>query len=201
MKELIKIQHELKAKKTQYNKFGKYHYRSLEDIVEAVKPLLLETKSILLMNDEIVQVGDRYYVKATVTLQSDNGDKVSVSAMAREALSQSGMAESQLTGATSSYARKYALNGLFAIDDTKDADSMDNSKDALPVMKDATPEDIKAAMTAFKELCEAQEVDPAEFLASLGVDTSDTNEKYKAARKWLKSIDLLNDQLLTYKQS
>lgn len=83
----------------------------------------------------------------------------------------------------------------------EDLPEVQSDEVALPVMKDATPEDIKAAMTAFKELCEAQEVDPAEFLASLGVDTSDTNEKYKAARKWLKSIDLLNDQLLTYKQS
>lgn len=123
MKELIAIQTELKAPKNQYNSFGKYKYRSLEDIFEALKPLLSKQKCFVSLNDEIVLIGDRYYIKATATIRNDNGDSVSVSAMAREEENKKGMDSAQLTGATSSYARKYALNGLFAIDDTKDADA------------------------------------------------------------------------------
>lgn len=125
MKTLNKIQKELKAPKGQTNTFGKYKYRSCEDILEAVKPLLGE--AVLTINDEVVMLGDRFYVKATVTLK-EKEESVSVSAFAREALVKKGMDESQITGATSSYARKYALNGLFCIDDTKDADSEDNTK-------------------------------------------------------------------------
>lgn len=125
MKLLNKIQKELKAPKGQFNAFGKYKYRSCEDILEAVKPLL-GTGSIII-NDEIVLVGDRFYVKATATL-SDGDETKSATAYAREALAKKGMDESQITGATSSYARKYALNGLFLIDDTKDADTKDNDE-------------------------------------------------------------------------
>ena len=125
MKTLNKIQKELKAPKGQTNTFGKYKYRSCEDILEAVKPLLGE--AVLTINDEVVMLGDRFYVKATVTLK-EKEESVSVSAFAREALVKKGMDESQITGATSSYARKYALNGLFCIDDTKDADNEDNTK-------------------------------------------------------------------------
>jgi hypothetical protein len=119
MKQLNKIQKELKSPKSQRNSFGKYNYRNAEDILEAVKPLLGET--ILTISDEMVMLGDRFYVKATATLQE--GEKTtSVSAYAREPLEQKGMSAGQVTGSTSSYARKYALNGLFCIDDTKDAD-------------------------------------------------------------------------------
>lgn len=124
MKTLIKIQKELKAPKGQYNSFGKYKYRNCEDILEAVKPLLGD--AMLLLSDEIVQLGDRYYVKATATISEITDGKVykvEVNAYAREALDKKGMDEAQITGAASSYARKYALNGLFCIDDTKDADS------------------------------------------------------------------------------
>lgn len=117
---LNRIQRELKAPKSQRNKFGNYNYRSCEDILEAVKPLLGD--AVLTISDEIVLVGDRYYVKATVTLV-DGSEFMSVSAFAREQLDHKLMSEPQITGATSSYARKYALNGLFCIDDTKDADS------------------------------------------------------------------------------
>ena len=127
MKLLNEIQKNLKAPKGQYNNFGKYSYRSCEDILEAVKPLLGET--VLLITDEIVQIGDRYYIKATVTLKDDVGE-ISVSAFARESLTKKGMDESQITGAASSYARKYALNGLFCIDDTKDADHPVDEKPA-----------------------------------------------------------------------
>lgn len=122
---LNKIQGELKAPKAQRNSFGNYNYRSCEDILEAVKPLLGE--AILIISDEIVPVGDRFYVKATATLKL-NGDCVSTTAYAREATAKKGMDEAQITGASSSYARKYALNGLFCIDDTKDADATHNGK-------------------------------------------------------------------------
>ena len=121
---LMNIQQELKAPKNQYNKFGKYNYRSLEDIDEAVKPLLKKHECCLIVSDEIVNFGDRYYIKATAQLiDIKENESLQCSAMAREALTQKGMQDSQLTGATSSYARKYCLNGLFCIDDTKDADS------------------------------------------------------------------------------
>ena len=121
---LVKVQNELKAPKSQFNKFGNYAYRNCEDILEALKPLLNEVKAIVNISDEIVLVGERYYVKATVKfIDAETGEIVVASAMAREEESKKGMDSSQLTGSTSSYARKYALNGLFAIDDTKDADT------------------------------------------------------------------------------
>lgn len=126
--QLAKIQKELKAPKGQLNKFGNYNYRSCEDIVEAVKPLL--NGLTLTISDEVVNIGTRYYVKATAML-SDGESNISVSAFAREAEEKKGMDSAQVTGACSSYARKYALNGLFAIDDTKDADTQDNSVKAV----------------------------------------------------------------------
>lgn len=124
--ELVFIQSRLKAPKNQRNTFGGYNYRNCEDIMEAVKPLLKEVNSSLVISDDIVQVGDRIYVKATATLHTPSGTYTNT-AFAREALSKKGMDESQVTGAASSYARKYALNGLFCIDDTKDADTLNNS--------------------------------------------------------------------------
>ena len=118
------MQCELVATKGQYNSFGKYSYRSCEDILEAVKPLLDKYKVAIVIKDDIVLVGDRFYVKATATLiDSETGESVEASAFARESADKKGMDASQVTGATSSYARKYALNGLFAIDDNKDADA------------------------------------------------------------------------------
>lgn len=119
-KKLWTIQQTLNAPKGQYNKFGGYSYRSAEDILEAVKPLLQNVT--LMVSDEIVLIGDRYYVKATATL-SDGEDSISATAFAREEKEQKGMTAGQLTGAASSYARKYALNGLFCIDDAKDLDT------------------------------------------------------------------------------
>lgn len=130
MKELQLIQEELKAPKSQRNNFGNYSYRSCEDILEAVKPILSKYDLAIILSDEIVLIGDRYYVKATATLKRQEGPKlfeeVSATAFAREAVARKGMDESQITGSASSYARKYALSGLFALDDTKDADTMDN---------------------------------------------------------------------------
>jgi len=120
MKILNKIQQELKAPKAQYNSFGKYNYRNCEDILEAVKPLLGE--AILLLTDEVVNIGNHNYVKATARLVHKE-ESAFTTAYAREAVEQKGMNDSQITGSTSSYARKYALNGLFLIDDTKDADT------------------------------------------------------------------------------
>lgn len=118
------VQKNLKAPKSQYNSFGKYHYRSCEDILTAVKGLLEEQDLLLTITDEVVRVGDRYYLKSTAKVTHFDDEKsVEVSAYAREAENRKGMDDSQITGATSSYARKYALNGLFAIDDQKDADT------------------------------------------------------------------------------
>lgn len=119
---LIEVQSKLKAPKNQSNDFAHFKYRSCEDILEAVKPLLKEQGLSLIINDDIALIGDRYYVKATVLL-SDGVTSISNTAFAREDISKKGMDASQVTGATSSYARKYALNGLFLIDDNKDADS------------------------------------------------------------------------------
>lgn len=127
IEKIVAIQSELKAPKGQYNSFGKYNYRSCEDILEGVKPLLAKHGLVLTIQDGIELIGDRYYVKATATI-TDGKESMSTSAYARESLDKKGMDASQVTGATSSYARKYALNGLLAIDDTKDADTMDNSK-------------------------------------------------------------------------
>ena len=123
------VQQQLKAPKNQRNNYGGYNYRSCEDILEAVKPLLGTNSLSLLINDEIVLIGDRYYIKATATIFDDKGNYVSNSGYAREELTRKGMDSAQITGAASSYARKYALNGLFAIDDTKDADALNNGEE------------------------------------------------------------------------
>lgn len=127
IEKIVAIQSELKAPKGQYNSFGKYNYRSCEDILEGVKPLLAKHGLVLTIQDSIDLIGDRFYVKAIATI-TDGKEQLSTSAYARESLDKKGMDASQATGATSSYARKYALNGLLAIDDTKDADTMDNNK-------------------------------------------------------------------------
>nr|DAR82994.1 MAG TPA: ERF superfamily protein [Caudoviricetes sp.] len=127
IEKIVAIQSELKAPKGQYNSFGKYNYRSCEDILEGVKPLLAKHGLVLTIRDGIELIGDRFYVKATATI-TDGKEQLSTDAYARESADKKGMDASQVTGATSSYARKYALNGLLAIDDTKDADTMDNSK-------------------------------------------------------------------------
>ena len=121
------IQANLNAPKNLFNKFGNYKYRNLEGIFEGLKPLLKETGCTVTVSDEIVCVNEMNYIKATATLSNGTDDSICVTGWARESVSRKGMDDSQITGATSSYARKYAMNGLFAIDDTKDADSMDNT--------------------------------------------------------------------------
>lgn len=129
VKKLNEVQKKLNAPKGQFNSFGKYHYRSCEDILMAVKPLL--DGLVLTVNDDMVLVGTRIYVKATATI-SDGETSISTSAFAREAEDKKGMDSAQVTGSTSSYARKYALNGLLLIDDNKDADHADNNAQAQP---------------------------------------------------------------------
>ena len=124
MERLFKIQQALKVPKNQFNSYGRYNFRSCEDIFEAVKPILKEIKCLLTVTDEIVNKGDRYYLKATATLYDIDGKEIyHTCAEAREPENKKGMDEAQITGATSSYARKYALNGMFLIDDVKDPDA------------------------------------------------------------------------------
>lgn len=127
MAALMRIQQRLKAPKNQRNNFGNYNYRSCEDILEAVKPLLEQEDATLMLSDELAQVGERYYVKATAKFVC-GGQTIETTAYAREAEAKKGMDDSQITGTASSYARKYALNGLFLIDDTKDADTNEYAK-------------------------------------------------------------------------
>lgn len=162
------IQTALKAPKSQYNKFGKYSYRSCEDILEAVKPFLRDLGAVLVINDEIVQIGERYYVKATATLTAE-GESISATAYAREAEEQTGMQASQLTGSTSSYARKYALNGLMCIDDNKDADSTNTNEKpstapSKPVnngMGNLAPKPVVKPQTAPQTTTEPSNAEPA----------------------------------------
>lgn len=173
---LNKIQCELKAPKTQMNKFGGYAYRSCEDILEAVKPLLQKYEAVLTIGDEIIAVADRIYVKATATLKGKDGE-VGVSAYAREPASKKGSDESQITGAASSYARKYALNGLFAIDDAKDADATNtHGADGANAARDKKAKsdegaEYPAPMSAEQvadllQLCEASGTDPQKVAAA-----------------------------------
>lgn len=152
MKELIQIQTRLNAPKNQRNKFGGFNYRSAEDILESLKPLLKETECFLNITDSIELVGDRYYIKATATITNREGVQVSSSAFAREELTKKGMDASQITGSTSSYARKYALNGLFAIDDNRDADTDEFKKQQdKPTKEVDSKEDVSLALQQIKE--------------------------------------------------
>ena len=137
MKKLIAIQSELKAPKNQLNKFGGYNYRSQEDILEALKPLLKKHECLLQLTDEVKEIGGRVYVQATATF-TDGEQVQSVNGYAREAETKKGMDESQITGSASSYARKYALNGLFLIDDTKDADATNDHDKGKPELKEGS---------------------------------------------------------------
>lgn len=148
MKELLEIQKELKAPKGQFNKFGNFKYRSCEDILEAVKPLLAKNNCTLTMSDDIVMVGTRIYVKAIATLTNSSMDKKEAISFAREEESKKGMDGSQVTGAASSYARKYALNGLFCIDDNKYTDNPNKEKSDIYYM---AVQEIRGATTE-KEL-------------------------------------------------
>lgn len=165
MKELAVIQSRLKAPKGQYNSFGKYKYRSCEDIVEAVKPLLAEQGCALMMSDELVFVGDRYYIKATVTIQNGAGECAQCTALAREEEEKKGMDASQITGTASSYARKYALNGLLAIDDTKDADALADER-AMAIQEARAAKSIQSLVSVWNDHKNLQ--DDEKFNAVMG---------------------------------
>lgn len=156
-KKLATIQSRLKAPKNQYNTFGKYKYRSCEDILEALKPLANEQGCTITIEDSPIMVGEWHYIQATATL-SDGYNSKSVKAYARESETKSGMDSSQITGTASSYARKYALNGLFAIDDTKDADTMDNRPKAEPNPEAKELAKVKAQLKQAKTADEIKNV-------------------------------------------
>lgn len=162
---LCKIQKELKAPKNQYNNFGKYNYRSCEDIVEAVKKIL-PNGCCLLLSDTIVNIGDSNYIKATATLMIHSKeltmDQIAVDGWARESITKKGMDDSQITGSASSYARKYALNGLFAIDDTKDAYTQDNKQESFIT---------SAQVSQLEKLIDEVQADKIGFIKYLKVDS------------------------------
>lgn len=175
---LQQIQQKLKAPKNQRNTFGGYNYRSCEDILEALKPVLAEFNAAIVLSDTVELVGNRVYVKATATLKSEEGD-ISVTAFAREAETRKGMDDSQITGSASSYARKYALNGLFGIDDTKDADTMDNRETTPKIAKKAAFVDPKhlALLNSAKTL-EELDASVEKIKAELGDTFKDVRSLY-----------------------
>ena len=191
---LNEIQAELKAPKSQFNKFGGYNYRNCEDILEAVKPLCAKHEIVPLLSDEIVMIGDRFYIKATAKV-TDGKNEIATTAFARESKDKKGMDESQITGSASSYARKYALNGLFCIDDTKDADFMDNSqnsKQQQPKPQPAKETHVKG-YDEFVALQKSKKVPPAEITKYIAAEFKkprlallDAFEMV-AALEWLKS--------------
>ena len=190
MQELINIQKKLKAPKGNYNTFGKYKYRSCEDILEAVKPLLAEEGCTLTLTDCIYQIGERYYVRATATIRKGEHD-VTVHAYAREDETKKGMDGSQITGTASSYARKYALNGLFLIDDTKDADTDEHAKIIENGAKNAEKEELAtdAEKKVFTDRCKQLNVDYRAILKQVGVTGMMTKEQHGKALIILKEIE------------
>lgn len=155
MEALYKVQAELKAPKGQYNAFGKYKYRSCEDILEAVKPLLAKHKLTLTLSDQPVEIGGHVYIEATASI-TDGTHVVAVKAYAREPETKKGMDDSQITGAASSYARKYALNGLFLIDDTADADATNDHQSGIkPTKKQTAKAPTQKPATTPKQAAEA----------------------------------------------
>lgn len=174
---LIKVQATLNAPKGQYNSFGKYAYRSCEDIMAAVKPLLAEHGLVQFISDDIVLLGDRYYVKSTVTI-TDGETSHSVSAFARESLDKKGMDAAQITGATSSYARKYALNGAYNIDDTKDADTNEVREQA----KNNANNTVKKQVNSNVEKLSAESITKlSDFIVSKGYTVEQICQSYNVA--------------------
>jgi len=186
MKELTAIQSDLKSPKNQVNNFGKYKYRSLEDIQEALKPLLKEHDCYVTLTDDIVMVGDRIYVKATATIfkNDDPKNSVSVSAFARESLSKKGMDESQITGSASSYARKYAMNGLFAIDDTKDAEATNTHGQTQ-----------QSPSSKLMQIANSNGISPKALADKLGV----TSQDQQGVQNALNNIEVLNKAIAELK--
>ena len=170
---LMNIQQELKAPKGQYNDFGKYAYRSCEDILEAVKPLLKKEKVVLTISDELQYIGNRYYIKATATLiDTESEATISNIAYAREEETKKGMDGSQITGASSSYARKYALNGLFGIDDNKDSDTTNIQSKEEKEDKKISPKQIELIQKYYQgeNLIKLLEVNNLEKLEDMSIN-------------------------------
>ena len=187
MKELITLQHELNAPKDLYNAFGKYKYRSCEGILAALKPLLAANGCTLTLSDEAVRIGDWTYIKSTATLKNSAGAMETVTAYAREDEEKKGMDKAQLTGSTSSYARKYALNGLFAIDDSKDIDSM-----VRPEPKPVTADPKATALQLY-----LPRINTATTRDQLGAISSEWVSKFG---KYQPMSDALNNRLKLIKQ-
>ena len=181
---LLNIQAELKAPKGQMNNYGGYKYRSCEDILEAVKPLLKANKCVLTISDEIANIGERYYIRAAATITDAEGDESYTNvAYAREEETKKGMDGSQITGTASSYARKYALNGLFCIDDTKDADTDEHAKQTGAEPKEekkATAKQIELIRKIAEE--QGKELDEGVVSAWTMKQASDFISKYKGAK-------------------
>lgn len=191
MEHLIAIQKELKAPKGRFNSFGKYSYRSCEDILEAVKPLCHKNKCVLTLSDKPVVVGEWHYIEATATLRTPSGE-ISVTASAREAAGKKGMDESQITGTASSYARKYALNGLFNIDDTKDADTDEYAKQGKAAESRAKKQGRmtkEQAIGIVTDLCDQKRYNVADLCQRTGVDRLEdmTEEQLSKWADWLES--------------
>ena len=199
MKKLIDMQAELKAPKGRTNSFGGYKYRSCEDILEAVKPILKKYDCSLSLSDELKNIGDRYYIEAIAELvDNDNNERVTVTAFARETETKKGQDESQITGTASSYARKYALNGLFLIDDTKDADTdeyrAENTNRAHKttakeveqgeeqIKKDLAKKLTKTEQKTFRDFIADKGIEEQKVIAAVGkpVEEWTGNEKQKA---------------------
>ena len=164
---VLHAQSELKAPKSNFNNFGKYKYRSAEDILEAVKPVNKKYGLTLILSDKPILIGDRYYIEATATI-SDGNDNITVTAYAREALNRKGQDESQITGTASSYARKYALNGLYLIDDTKDADT-DEHRQQQDSVKPATKTQMTSLMKLAANVAELYDLDIEVMKDKMGI--------------------------------
>lgn len=171
IKKLMAIQAELKAPKGRKNKFGNYNYRSCEDILEAVKPLLAKNDCALILRDEILSIDGRFYVKAIATLCGNGGGEITTTAYAREEDVKKGMDAAQVTGTASSYARKYALNGLFCIDDTKDADT------------DEYTETQRNAAKAEKPKAETYRDKIVRYVTENGLDMNEFAARHKLTRQ------------------
>lgn len=180
---LTKITRELKAPKNLKNSFGNYSYRNAESIYEAVKPLLEKHKASLIISDSIEAIGDRFYIKATATLSDSKGESISATAYAREAFTKKGMDEAQITGSASSYARKYALGGLFLLDDNKDIDSLDNADTnaSTPAKPKKTAKEYAQEVTQALISAGLSLQDIKEFMQASGYKSTDTETMARLA--------------------
>ena len=182
---LMLVQEKLRAPKTEYNSFGKYKYRNTESILKAVKPLLSEVKALITLEDDIVFLEGRYYVKTTASfVDVESGEKISTSASAREEENKKGMDGSQITGAAGSYSRKYALNGLLLIDDNKDSDATNNGEPKKPVP--TKPKSSKARDEVLKYIKENSLV-MADIAKEFGLSKDTTDEVYTSTLEALKA--------------